>query len=178
MFGGQSGGDNLETNKDADVYDPVTDSVKKVAVNAALSEPTVSNFYATMFVLPQGKLAVFNHNHAQVWCYFCLFDVCCVLCDAVRRRHVVAQTPNTRTRNTNTTHPQVVDPATGAALAASPPAPNGLVFEYMYQGAVAQLRPAAPLQPGQPTRFEFVVFGGGYPDDNPTPTTPCADIAV
>ena len=67
---------------------------------------------------------------------------------------------------------------TGAALAASPPCPQGLVFEYMFQGSVVQLRTAALLQPGKPTRFEFVVFGGGYPDDNPTPTTPCADIAV
>ena len=81
VFGGQSG--ELETNKDADVYDPVADATKRVDVNDAMSEPTISNFYATMFVLPQGKLAVFNHNHAQVRCLFCfLICVAAVLTNA------------------------------------------------------------------------------------------------
>ena len=79
VFGGQSQKDR-NCNKDADVYDPAADAVKKVDVNAALSEPTFCNMYATMFVLPQGKLAVFNHNHAQVGCCFCLFVACCVPC--------------------------------------------------------------------------------------------------
>jgi hypothetical protein len=110
VFGGQSG--ELETNKDADVYDPVADATKRVDVNDAMSEPTISNFYATMFVLPQGKLAVFNHNHAQVRCLFCfLICVAAVLTNAaittrahntVRRRRATLHT-HQRTRK-KTTH--------------------------------------------------------------------------
>jgi hypothetical protein len=87
VFGGSNPFEDVHKNKDADVYDPVADATKRVDVNAALSEPSYSNMYATMFVLPQGKLAVFNHNHAQVRCLFF-----CVVAVLTKRRNYHART--------------------------------------------------------------------------------------
>ena len=69
---------------------------------------------------------------------------------------------------------QVINPLTGAALAACPPLPKPNYWEYPLSGSQVVLRTDV-LEPNDKYTFDFMIFGGG---DQAAYFKPCTDFSM